>query len=129
MIDFNLNDLSDQAQQNMIDKMGLSYKLGSEGYRSYLNKMNLISVDPESLAGRPTGLGLLLLGTSPQQHFPQARIKFTIRKELEDPKIKDFEGPLVLLPELMEEYLEFIFPKGFSSRTSFDRNENVDPSS
>jgi len=129
LIDFNLTDLSDQAQQTMIDKMGLSYKLGSDGYKSYLNKMNLISVDPESGTGRPTGLGLLLLGTSPQQHFPQARIKFTIRKEGEDTKIKDFEGPLVLLPELIEEYLEFIFPKGFSSRTSFDRTENVDASS
>jgi len=129
LIDFNLTDLSDQAQQTMIDKMGLSYKLGSDGYKSYLNKMNLISVDPESGTGRPTGLGLLLLGTSPQQHFPQVRIKFTIRKEGEDPKIKDFEGPLVLLPNQIQEYLEFIFPKGFSPRTSFDRSENVDPSS
>ena len=128
LVDFNLTDLSDQAQQTMIDKMGLSYKLGSDGYKSYLNKMNLIAVDPESGA-RPTGLGLLLLGTSPQQQFPQARIKFTIRKEGEDPKIKDFEGPLVLLPGLIQEYLEFIFPKGFSPRTSFDRTESVDPSS
>lgn len=128
LIDFNLTDLSDQAQQTMIDKMGLSYKLGSDGYKSYLNKMNLIAVDPETGAN-PTGLGLLLIGTAPQLHFPQARIKFTIRKEGEDPKIKDFEGPLVLLPDQIQEYLEFIFPKGFSSRTSFDRSENVDPSS
>jgi ATP-dependent DNA helicase RecG len=90
--------------------------------------MKLIKVDEESKLARPTGLGLLLLGQKPEQHFPQARIKFTVRSNSENPKIEDFKGPLVLLPEKIETYLGFVFPKGFSSRTSFDRTEKVEAS-
>ncbi len=130
LIEFQLNDLSEQSQKEMIDKMGLSYKLGTNGFRAYLNRMKLIRVDEESQTARPTGLGLLLLGQNPEQHFPQVRIKFTVRSEGNVPKIKDFKGSLVLLPQKIEEYLEFIFPKGFSSRTSFTRNKDIEaPSS
>lgn len=128
VVDFQLNDLSEEAQKVLIDKMGLSYKLGSDGFKSYLNKMNLIVTDQETRLARPTGLGLLLLGQKPELKFPQSRIKFTIRKEDSDPIIKDFEGPLVLMPDKIEEYLEFIFPKGFSRR-SFERNESFEASS
>jgi ATP-dependent DNA helicase RecG len=93
-----------------------------------LSRMKLIKVDEESKTARPTGLGLLLLGLKPEQHFPQARIKFTVRSGSDIPKIEDFKGPLVLLPEKIEQYLGFVFPKGFSSRTSFDRTEKVEAS-
>lgn len=128
LIDFQLNDLSEQAQKEMIEKMGLSFKTGSVGFKSYLNKMNLIHVDEETELAKPTGLGLLLLGQDPQQHFPQARVKFTIRRENAEPIMKEFEGPLVLLPEKIEEYLEFVFPKGFS-RITFERTEKAEASS
>jgi ATP-dependent DNA helicase RecG len=128
LIDFQLNDLSEEAQKNMIDRMDLPFKLGSDGFKSYLNKMNLIKIDEEAQTAKPTGLGLLLLGQNPQYHFPQVRIKFTVRTEKSEPIIKDFEGPLVLLPEKIEEYLEFVFPKGFS-RSSFERTEIIDESS
>ena len=128
LVDFQLDDFSEEAQNEMIDKMSLSYKLGSGAFKAYMNKMNLIKVDEESKSARPTGLGLLLLGKDPQIHFPQARIKFTIRKEGNDPIIKDFGGSLILLPNKIEEYLEYIFPKGFS-RSYFERTENVEASS
>jgi ATP-dependent DNA helicase RecG len=128
LIDFQLNDLSEEAQKTMIDRMDLPFKLGSDAFKSYLNKMNLIKIDEEAQTAKPTGLGLLLLGQDPQYHFPQARIKFTVRSENNEPIIKDFEGPLVLLPEKIEEYLEFVFPKGFS-RSSFERTEIIDESS
>ena len=89
--------------------------------------MKLIQVDPESKFARPTGLGLLLLGQNPQLHFPQSRVKFTIRNIDAEPIIKDFDGPLILMPEKIEEYLEIVFPKGFS-RTSFKRTEKVEAS-
>lgn len=128
LIEFQLQDLSEEAQRTMIDKMGLSYKLGSDAWKGYMSRMKLIKVDEESKTARPTGLGLLLLGQKPEQHFPQARIKFTVRSGSDNPKIEDFQGPLVLLPEKIEQYLGFVFPKGFSSRTSFDRTEKVEAS-
>lgn len=128
LIEFQLQDLSEEAQRTMIDKMGLSYKLGTDAWKGYMSRMKLIKVDEESKTARPTGLGLLLLGQKPEQHFPQARIKFTVRSGSDNPKIEDFKGPLVLLPEKIEQYLGFVFPKGFSSRTSFDRTEKVEAS-
>ncbi len=128
LVEFQLHDLSEEAQRTMIDKMGLSYKIGTDGWKGYLSRMKLIKIDEESNTAKPTGLGLLLLGKKPEQHFPQARIKFTVRSVGTEPKIEDFNGPLVLLPEKIEQYLGFVFPKGFSSRTSFDRTEKVDVS-
>ena len=131
LVEFQLHDLSEEAQRTMIDKMGLSYKIGTDGWKGYLSRMKLIKVDePDdgNKIARPTGLGLLLLGQQPEQHFPQARIKFTVRSGDAEPKIEDFKGPLVLLPEKIEQYLGFVFPKGFSSRTSFDRTEKVEAS-
>lgn len=128
LIEFQLNDLSEEAQHSMIDKMGLSLKFGTDAWRGYLSRMKLIKVDEESQAARPTGLGLLVLGQKPEHHFPQARVKFTVRSGTSEPKIEDFKGPLVLLPEKIEQYLGYVFPKGFSSRTSFDRTEKVEAS-
>ena len=128
LVEFQLHDFSEEAQQTMIDKMGLSYKLGTDSWKGYLNRMKLIRVDEESKTARPTGLGLLLLGLKPEEHFPQARIKFTIRSGSENPKIEDFKGSLILLPEKIEQYLGFVFPKGFSSRTTFIRTEKVEAS-
>ncbi|HIP31274.1 MAG TPA: hypothetical protein EYG92_10765 [Lutibacter sp.] len=129
LIEFQLDDLSEEAQKDLIEKSGLSYRLGTDSFKSYLNRMKLISVDEESKTARPTGLGLLLLGKNPEEHFPQARVKFTVRSKGSDPKIKDIKGALVLLPQKIEEYLEFVFPKGFSSRSSFNRNEVIEASS
>ncbi|MCF8222308.1 MAG: hypothetical protein K9J25_04115 [Bacteroidales bacterium] len=128
LVEFQLHDFSEEAQRTMVDKMGLSYKIGTDTWNGFLSRMKLIKVDEESQAARPTGLGLLLLGQKPEQHFPQARIKFTVRSGSDNPKIEDFKGPLVLLPEKIEQYLSFIFPKGFSSRTSFNRTEKVEAS-
>lgn len=128
LLEFQLHDLSEEAQRTMIDKMGLSYKIDTNSWKGYLSRMKLIKVDEESQTARPTGLGLLLLGQKPELHFPQARIKFTVRSGNTEPKIEDFKGPLVLLPEKIEQYLGFVFPKGFSSRTSFSRTEKVEAS-
>jgi len=122
---FQLTDFSEEAQREMIDKMNLKYKFGSDAYHSFLYKLSLINVNPKTKAARPTGLGLLLLGKEPQIHFPQARLKFTIRRQNHDPIIKDFAGPLVLLPTKIEEYLEVVFPKEVL-RSRFQRDEKTD---
>lgn len=119
---FEISDFSEEAQREMVDKMGLKYKFGSDSFNSFLLKLGLIKVHPKSKTAKPTGLGLLLLGKNPQYQFPQARIKFTIRRENQEPIIKDFDGPLVLLPNKIEEYLDFVFPKEIL-RTSFQREE------
>jgi ATP-dependent DNA helicase RecG len=122
---FTINDFSEEAQREMINKMDLKFKMGSDAYNNFLFKLGLIKVKPRVKTAKPTGLGLLLLGKQPELHFPQARIKFTIRRNNEDPIIKDFDGPLLLLPGKIEEYLDVIFPKEIS-RTGFQRREKQD---
>lgn len=122
---FEITDFSEEAQREMIEKMGLKFKLGTDAYNSFLYKLSLIKVKEKAKTIKPTGLGLLLLGKQPQLQFPQARIKFTIRRIDQDPIIKDFDGPLVLLPNKIEEYLEVVFPK-YVTRTNFPRDEKSD---
>ena len=129
LLEFQLDDLSEQAQNELINRMGLPYRFGTDGFTTYLNRMKLIKIDEEAQTARPTGLGLLLLGKSPEEHFPQARIKLTPRKDNNEPIIKDFSGALILLPQAIEDYFEAVFPKGFTSRKSFNRDENVEASS
>lgn len=122
---FEITDFSEEAQREMIEKMDLKYKLGSDAYNTFLFKLSLIKIREKSRTAKPTGLGLLLLGKEPQLHFPQARVKFTIRRVNNDPIIKDFDGPLVLLPSKIEDYLDVIFPKQIK-RDSFERFEKQD---
>ncbi len=122
---FEITDFSEEAQREMIEKMDLKFKLGTDAYNSFLYKMGLIKVKEKAKTAKPTGLGLLLLGKEPQIQFPQARIKFTIRSKDQDPIIKDFDGPLVLLPDKIEEYLDVVFPKVIT-RTNFQRDEKYD---
>ena len=66
-----------------------------------------------------------MLGKNPQYHFTQARVKFTIHREELEPVIKDFEGPLVLMPGKIEEYLDIIILTEIS-REKFHRTELTD---
>lgn len=134
LIDFELKDFSEEAQEQMVLKMDLPFNLsteqGKQAFNTYLNKANLIqseSVENGNKIARPTGLGLLLLGRDPQLKFPQSKVKFTVRPSGQFPLIKDFEGPLVLMPGKIQDYLDSIFPKHFHRTTSFTRDEDKNP--
>jgi len=45
-----------------------------------------------------------------------------LRQKKDKPKILDFDGQLVLIPEKIESYLEINFPKAID-RSSFERKE------
>ncbi len=125
LTNFELTDFSDEAQQEMISRMDLKYPLGTGAYNTFLNQFGFIKSGRKGTTPRPTGLGLLMLGKSPQLHFPQARIKFTIHRQGQEPIIKDFDGPLVLMPGKVEEYLNLIFETSIN-RDQFHRTELLD---
>lgn len=120
---FNLNDFSTDALEKFKEKLQLSYPIDSKDFRSILHKWNFLRKDKKTNLAHLTGLGLLLFGKNPQINYPQSLVKFTIRTQNEDkPKILDFDGPLVLMPEKIESYLEINFPKAID-RSSFARKE------
>ncbi|HED38654.1 MAG TPA: hypothetical protein ENI76_10505, partial [Ignavibacteria bacterium] len=119
---FDLKDLSEEAQQDLIDRLNLSFKITSSGFTKYLTQLGLVY---KSDTIRPTGVGLLLLGRNPQLEFEQSRIKFTIEQSVGDAKIKDIEGPLLLMPGKVEDLLNLSFLPEIN-REKFHREEIVD---
>lgn len=121
--DFELADFSEEAQQELITRMELPYKLGSGDFVKFLVQFGFSKRTKSGI--KPTGLGLLLLGKTPQYNFPQSRVKFTVHRENEEPKIKDFEGPILLMPSKIEDYLDIIIP-AVIDRSKFHRTELSD---
>jgi len=119
---FAYNDFSEDALQLYIEKANIPYKVDSEEFKKLLVKWDFIDVDKEGYA-RPTGWGILLFGKKPTDKYSQARIKFTVVKsEGLNPEIQDFDEALVKIPEQIETYLGFVFPK-MPDRSHFAHKE------
>lgn len=120
---YELKDFSTDALEKFREKLQLSYPVDSKDFRSVMHKWNFLRIDKKTNTAHPTGLGILLFGKSPQVKYPQSLVKFTVKTQNESkPKILDFDGPLVLIPEKIESYLEINFPKAID-RSSFARKE------
>lgn len=119
---YDVSALSDEAQDELVSRMDLGYKVGSESYYKFLSELNLLAKPNRSKVYKPTGLGLLILGRNPQATYPQSRIKFTIERENQDPFISEIEGPLLLMPKKVEDLLDAAFLTEIN-RTSFHREE------
>ncbi|GAP72218.1 transciptional regulator [Candidatus Symbiothrix dinenymphae] len=118
-----MNDFSTDALEKFREKLQIGYTLDSNDFKSILRKWNFVRVDGKTKTAHPTGLGILLFGKNPQITYPQSLVKFTVKTQSENrPKILDFDGPLVLMPDKIEAYLEINFPKTID-RSSFARKE------
>jgi len=102
--------------------MSLPYNPGSDGFFHYLSDLNLLGRPKRSKMIKPTGLGLLILGRNPQTNCPQARIKFTIERENQEPFIAEIEGPILLMPKKVEDLLDAAFLTEIN-REGFHREE------
>ena len=120
---FEVKDFSTDALEKFREKLKISYALDSTDFKSVLRKWNIIRIDSKTQTVHPTGLGVLLFGKNPQVPYPQSMVKFTVKTQNENkPKILDFDGPLVLMPDKIESYLNINFPKAID-RSSMARNE------
>jgi len=120
---FELKDFSTDALEKFREKLNISYTVNSTDFKSVLRKWNIIRIDNKAQTTHPTGLGILLFGKNPQILYPQSLVKFTIKTQGQDRlKILDFDGPLVLMPDKIENYLEINFPKAID-RSSMARKE------
>lgn len=117
---FNISDLSEEALKELKRRVNLKFEVGSDDFNSFLYQMNFLKKSDRTGILKPTGLGLLLLGNNPQLHLPQSSIKFSLFSEGEQPYLKDFEGPLILIPDKIDEFLETYFSKSIS-RDNFQR--------
>jgi ATP-dependent DNA helicase RecG len=119
-----VSDFSQEALQHYIDKARLNCNYDSKEFYTLLQRQELLAPN-ESGNPIPTGWGMLLFGKNLRLAQPQAVIKAEVRHKNGEPRIKDFDDPLVLLPEKIEEWLRDVIPSTIS-REQFARIENFE---
>lgn len=120
-----MDDFSFEAQEELINRAELKYKVGSKDFNKYLLQLGLIKTNTKTNITKPTGLGLLLFGKNPQLNFTQARVQFFINQPGADDITENFDGPVLLQPQKIQKYLDIIYPK-YISRKTMQREEYYD---
>jgi ATP-dependent DNA helicase RecG len=82
--------------------------VGSDHFNQRLVRMGLVR--EEKGKPIPTGFGLLLFGKEPRVDLPQAGLLGTIHYPTGKEETRDFDGPLVLIPPLVEKWLSDKLP-------------------
>ena len=119
-----LNHLSRTALESYINKANLPFTYDAADFHAFLQRQELlVKTNTDNLV--PTGLCLLLFGENPRLTYPQAVVKAEVRHKNAEPTIRDFNDPLVLLPEKIEDWLKGIIPSTIS-REQFVRKENYE---
>lgn len=119
----NLSDFSEKALAFYKDKINFKGEITSS---SFINKLYHKGVlDKEKNKFVPTGLGLILFGKSPEDFYPQTIIKATIKYPNGKTDIKDFGGPLVFIPDAVENWWKIVIPSSID-RSSAQRKTIVD---
>jgi ATP-dependent DNA helicase RecG len=111
---YDFTDFSEKALKEFTERMGMPYKKGSKEFFRILNQLRIINVisvnhDSNNII-RPTKLGVLLFASNPQNQFPHSIVKFKLQNSNDDTTYKDFDGPLLLMPENIQQYLKNILP-------------------
>jgi len=101
-------DLSDEALMQYQSLANIEFEIRSEGFHRRLTQQGLLKKDDGQLT--PTGFGILLFGKEPRVTMPQAAMLATIHYPDGTEETKDFDGPMVLIPELMEKWLHEKLP-------------------
>lgn len=98
-----LSVLSPPALERLRSASHVQAKVGSDEFNQRLIQQGLAARHGEQIV--PTGFGLLLLGKEPRATMPQAGLLATIEYPDGKQEVKDFDGPLVSIPEDAEKWL------------------------
>ncbi len=117
-----LSDLSPEALDRYRTAAKIPDAIDSRAFQLRLLQQGLLK--EEGGGFRPTGFGLLLFGKEPRNALPQAGLLGTIHLDSKE-ETRDFDGPLVLIPELVEKWLQDKLPSPIS-RTQMRRRQGVE---
>ncbi len=120
LINTNLNDLADDALNAYIDATKISHKIISDEFKRHLLQLGLLQKSGTELL--PTGFGLILFGKEPRVHLPQSGLLGTIHFENGTEETRDFEGPTVLIPGQVIQWLKDKLPNPIT-RNQAERKE------
>ena len=117
-----LSNFSEDAINFYIKKSKLPFKQESHEFWNHFESAGMVklvsSKGKEKLV--PTGFGLLLFGKDPRARFQNAVVKAKVKYGNNASIPKDFEGPLVLIPNNIELWLEQVLHSEIS-REKFER--------
>ena len=82
--------------------------VGSAGFQRRLVQQGLLKTEGKKLV--PAGFGMLLFGNSPRDVMPQAGLLGTIHWPDGTEDVRDFDGPMVLVPEQAIQWLKDKLP-------------------
>jgi ATP-dependent DNA helicase RecG len=101
---------SEEALQKFIKASNLRYQIDSADFQSYLSDLGAMELDEKTNTYRPTVAGYLLFSKEPRVRFKQAVLKAHVDYGTGKIEIMDFDQPLVLVPDLLEEWLRKSLP-------------------
>ena len=115
-----LADFSDEALRRFISATKISDSVGSESFNRRLLQQGLVKDQEGTLV--PTGYGILLFAKEPRMLLPQAGLLATVHYQNGETEKQDFDGPMVLIPEHLEQWLKSRLPNVLT-RTGMKRTE------
>ena len=102
-----LEDLSEDALERYQKFLGLGEKETAAFHRR-LQQQGLLEVSKDKR--QPTGFGTLLFGKHPRDSIAQAGLLGTMHYENGREEVRDFDGPMVLVPEQVFQWLKDKMP-------------------
>jgi ATP-dependent DNA helicase RecG len=103
-----LADLSTDALEQYRRVAGIRDAVGSPVFNRRLIQLDLIKSENQRSA--PTGFGLLLFGKEPRNAMPEAGLLGTIQFSNGTEELRDFDGPQVLVPDQVLQWLRDKLP-------------------
>lgn len=122
---FDKSKFSEVALQKFIDEAQLPYKVTDDKLWEYLSDFGAMEWDEKNNRFNATGYGILLFGANPRAKFNHAVLKASVTYAGGKTESKDFPEPLVLIPELIEEWLHKVLPLA-KDVTNFKRKDIPD---
>lgn len=115
-----LSDFSQKVLGRYRSQAKIEDAIDSEGFRRRLAQQGLLKTEGKRFV--PGGFGMLLFGTSPRDVMPQAGLLGTIHWPDGTEDVRDFDGPMVLVPEQAIQWLKDKLPNPID-RSAAQRKE------
>lgn len=103
-----MEDFSHEALEQYRTIAKIKEKVDSPSFNRRLVQQGLLK--PQNKTFTPTGFGLLLFGKEPRTVMPQAGLLATIHYPDGSEEPENFEGPMVLIPSALEQWLSDKLP-------------------
>ncbi len=98
-----IGDLDVEALAHYRRKTKIADKVGSTAFKHRIERQGLLRAKGKKLT--PTGFGFLLFGRTPRDVIHHAGLNATIEYPDGSHEIQNFDGPAILVPDLVEEWL------------------------